>query len=72
MGHLEENNETYFSHLKFAIAIGLTLLFRGGIFVLHGLFPACEVPEKLNLANTRDKLSQWNDYAARRNKKEVM
>ena len=72
MEHLEKNNEIYFSHLKFAATIGLTLLFRGGIFVLHGLFPACEVPKKLNLANTRDKLNQWNDHADRRSEKEVM
>jgi len=72
MKHLKENSETYINHLKFATTIGLTLLFRGGIFVLHGLFPTCEVPEKLNLRDTRDKLNQWNDYADRRNEKEVM
>jgi hypothetical protein len=70
--HLEENNETYFSHLKFATTIGLTLMFRGGIFFLHGFFPVREVPKKLNLKNTCDKLNQWNDYADRRNEKEVM
>jgi len=70
--HLEENNETYFSHLKFATAIGLTLLFRGGIFVLHGLFPVCDVPKELNLENTSDKLNGWNDHAKRRITKKGM
>ena len=71
MEHLEKNNETYFSHLKFAATIGLTLLLRGGIFVLHGLFPICDIPKEFNLEDTRDKLNKWNDHADRRNE-EVM
>ena len=72
MKHLEENSETYFSHLKFAITVGLTLIFRGAIFVLHGLFPVCDVPKELNLENTRDKTSGWNDHAERRTSKKGM
>jgi len=64
--HLEKNNETYFSHLKFATTIGLTLIFRGGIFILHGLFPVCSVSKELNLEDTRDKLDKWNQYAEKR------
>ena len=63
MGHLEENSETYFTHLKFAATIGLTLVLRGGIFILHGLLPVCNVPKDLNLEDTRDKLDKWNQYA---------
>ena len=66
MSHLEKNNETYFSHLKFATVVGLTLLFRGGIFILHGLFPVHDVPKKLNLEDTRDKLDGWNKHAEER------
>lgn len=66
MKHLEKNNETYFSHFKFAGTIGLTLILRGVIFVLHGLFPVCDVPKELNLEDTRDKLNGWNDHADRR------
>ena len=72
MKHLEKNDETYFSHFKFAVTIGLTLLFRGGIFLLHGLFPVCEVPKKLNLENTCDKLNQWNNHANKRAAKKSM
>jgi len=64
--HLEKNNETYFSHFKFAAVIGLTLMFRGVIFVLHGIFPICGVPKELNLEDTRDKLDEWNDHAEQR------
>ena len=72
MGHLEKNNETYFSHFKFATTIGLTLIFRGVIFVLHGLFPVCDVPKELNLEDTRDKLNGWNDHADQRFFKESL
>jgi len=66
MKHLKENGETYLSHLKFAGTVGLTLIFRGVIFVLHGFFPVCDVPKELNLEGTRDKLNGWNDHAERR------
>ena len=72
MGHLEKNNETYLNHLKFAANIGLTLFFRGGIFILHGLFPVCNVPKGLNLENTCDKLNGWNDHAGKRTAKKGM
>lgn len=72
MKHLHNNNETYFSHLKFATIIGLTLLLRGSIFILHGLFPFCGVPKKLNLENTRDKLNKWNSHVEQRTSKKGM
>ena len=66
MEHLEKNNETYFSHFKFAAVIGLTLMFRGVIFVLHCIFHICGFPKELNLEDTRDKLDEWNDHAEQR------
>ena len=68
MKHLKENNETYLSHLKFATKIGLTLTLRGGIFLLHGLFPACEIPKKLNLSSTCNFLKDCNKHAEDRKK----
>ena len=70
MKHLRENNETYFSHLKFAGAIGIQLALRGIILILHGLFPVCEVPKSVDLNNTCELLSKWNNYARRRKKNE--
>ena len=70
MKHLKENNETYFSHLKFAGAIGIQLALRGIILILHGLFPVCEVPKSVDLNNTCELLSKWNNYARRRKKNE--
>ena len=69
MRHLKENNETYLSHLFFAGKIGLTLIFRGVIFLLHAIFPVCRIPTFLNLQNTSDKLCEWDEYAYRRKRK---
>lgn len=66
MKHLKENNETYFSHLKFAGTIGIQLALRGVIFILHGLFPVCEVPKSVDLNNTCELINKWNTYAKNR------
>jgi len=66
MNHLKKNNETYLNHLLFAGRIGLTLIFRGFIFLFHALVPICEVPKKWNLSNTSAKLQEWCHYTIRR------
>jgi ABC-type uncharacterized transport system YnjBCD permease subunit len=53
MKHLQENNETYLSHFKFAFTIGATLIFRGTIFLFH-------------LEATCKKLKDWNNYTEQR------
>ena len=68
MIHLKENDENYLSHLLFAGKIGLTLLFRGTIFLLHGLLPVCSIPKKWNLEETSLKLFRWSEYMNRRKK----
>ena len=64
--HLKENNETYFSHLKFAGTMGIQLLVRGIVFILHGLFPICEMPKSIDLNATCELINKWSDYARRR------
>ena len=66
MNHLKKNNETYISHLLFAGKVGLTLTFRGVIFLLHAFFPICKVPKRWNLVNTGDKLYEWDGYTKKR------
>jgi len=66
MKHLVNNKETYLSHLVFAGKIGLTLIFRGFIFLLHAIFPLCNIPRRWNLSNVHTKVSEWNSYAIRR------
>jgi len=69
MNHLKQNNETYLSHLLFAGKVSLTLLFVGSVFLLHALFPICNIPKKWNLVSTNIKLYEWNEYTLKRNKK---
>jgi len=69
MKHLKQNNETYLSHLLFAGKVGLTLVFRGIIFLLHAVFPICKVSKYLNLRSTGDKLYKWDKYAQKRKRK---
>ena len=67
--HLKDNNETYLSHMVFAGKIGLNLLLRGGVFMLHALLPLWDIPARLNLENLRDKADTWNNHAEQRLKK---
>jgi hypothetical protein len=69
MKHLKENNETYLSHLKFAGAMGAHLLVRGVVFILHGIFPICEVPKSVDLKSTCELINEWNTYAVKRKEK---
>ena len=63
MKHLKEHNETYSSHFKFAIKIGLALLLRGVIFIIHAFVPFIKIPVKLNLDATSNKMKFWCFYA---------
>jgi hypothetical protein len=69
MKHLKDTNETYISHFKFASKIGVILVIRGIIFVLHAAFPICNIPKKWNLEDTMTKVYKWNLHANRRTKK---
>jgi hypothetical protein len=68
MKHLRENNEAYFSHLKFAGGMGLSLILRGVIFLVHGLIPIISVPKIFNLEATVKKMSEWEEYTRKRMK----
>ena len=68
--HLEENKETYFSHFKFASVVGVSLIFRGTIFILHALLPVKDMPKRWNVENTLNKLYEWNNYTIRRRKRQ--
>ena len=66
MKHLRENNISYLKHLQFASKIGLCLIFRGYIFILHALFPIGNIPKKWNLEKTSSDLNKWNEQAEKR------
>jgi len=69
MSHLKDNDETYISHFLFAGKIGLTLIFRGTIFLLHALFPIADVPKRWNLFATISELKEWHSYTITRKNK---
>jgi len=69
MGHLKKNNETYLNHLLFAGKVGITLIFTSILFLLHAIFPVCEIPNKWDLEGTHLKLSKWNEYITKRKNK---
>ncbi len=50
----------------FAGKVGLSLLLRGVVFVLHGLLPLWDIPARLNLENLRDKAEKWNKHTEQR------
>ena len=66
MKHLKDNGETYFTHLKFAWGVGLSLAARGFVFMLHGLIPAITIPKSVNLEETGKKITEWNEHAESR------
>ena len=37
--NLNEDNETYFRHMRIALKIGITILVRGVFCLIHGLIP---------------------------------
>ena len=69
MKHLEENNETYLSHLLFASIIGLHFLISGSFLIIHGLFPFINAPKRYSLNNTCKLITRWDKYARNRKTK---
>jgi hypothetical protein len=66
MKHLKNNNETYISHFLFASKVGLTLIFRGWLFMFHAILPMGDMPKRWNLENTLQKVQEWNEYTIKR------
>jgi len=64
--HLKENNETYLSHLTFAVKMSTHLFIRSVFFMFHAFFPFFDVPESLNLKNTCKLINKWDKYAEER------
>ena len=59
--HCDSVGETYIEHGKFAITVGLRLLFSGFSLILHGLLPSWQIPDKLNLEATTKFLIHANN-----------
>ena len=70
MKHLKDNNETYFSHLKFASTIAATLFFRSFVFFFHAILPIYDIPKRWNIQKTKDDLNRWHAYTIQRMRRE--
>ena len=68
MKHLRDNNISYINHCVFAGKIGLTLIFRGILFLLHAVLPVVDLPARWNLEDTARKLTVWNNSTQGRKK----
>ena len=45
----EAVGETWWQHCRFAVGVGIRLIFTSLIFILHGVFPFISIPKWLNL-----------------------
>ncbi len=63
MGHLKDNNETYWSHFRFAGGMGISLITRGVFNLLHAVLPDLTIPKCLHLKETKKRVDEWNAYA---------
>lgn len=63
LSHLKRNNESYFSHLAFALSVGIRLGAVASLFIVHSVLPWFVIPKSLNLEETGNKIQIWNQYA---------
>tara|TARA_R100001086_G_scaffold226082_1_gene144623 strand:- start:73 stop:282 length:210 start_codon:yes stop_codon:yes gene_type:complete len=62
MKHLEENNETYLSHLKFAWTAAFHMIISSCFFLVHGLVPLIPIPKLFNLGRMSQRMRKWDTY----------
>jgi len=62
MKHLEENNETYLSHLKFAWTAAFHMIISSCFFLAHGLVPLIPIPKLFNLGRMSQRMRKWDTY----------
>ena len=63
MKHLEENNETYLSHLKFAWTAAFHMLVSSSCLLVHGLLPFIPTPRLFSISTMARKSRRWSVYA---------
>jgi len=68
MKHLTENNETYLSHMLFALKISVHLFFRSFSFLFHAFCPFVNIPETLTLSATCKLINKWEKLSQERKK----
>tara|TARA_Y100000114_G_C11748646_1_gene323015 strand:+ start:881 stop:1096 length:216 start_codon:yes stop_codon:yes gene_type:complete len=66
MKHLKENNETYLSHLKFALLLSIGFFSRSIVFLVHSIFPFVPIPKMLNVEKTLKWIKTIKEYTDNR------
>ena len=59
--HLKEVDLTYLEHARFALGIGLKMLFSCVFFLIHGVVPFIQVPAILNLECMSEYMREKNE-----------
>ena len=66
MRHLRENNETYFSHLKFAGTVGLYLSLASICYSVHAILPFIPIPARFSFETVVNKCIAWHAHTVLR------
>ncbi len=69
MKHLQENNETYFSHMLFAGQVAIYLSISSTFFLIHSILPFIKIPTPFNLDAVLSTVKEWNEYTHQRKEK---
>ena len=64
--HLKENNETYFSHLKFAGRVGFYLSLASICYSVHAILPFIPIPARFSFETVVNKCIAWHNYTVLR------
>ena len=64
--HLKENNESYFSHMRFAARAGFYLAVSSLCYSVHALFPFISVPERFCFESVVNRCIDWHNYTVLR------
>ena len=68
---LKNADESWWQHSKFAIGVGIRLIFTSLIFIIHGIFPFISIPRWLNLEESIRFLKKVNEYREKHGKKRL-
>ena len=62
MNHLEESNQSYLNHFKFAWMVAFHMLFSFCFLLVHGLMPFIPMPKLFSIESMTRKMKKWDAY----------
>jgi|TARA_Y100000289_G_C3911199_1_gene144765 hypothetical protein len=66
--HLQEIDKSYLSHFKFAIGMSIGFIYRALFFLVHGVIPFIQIPEKFNLMASQKWILSEHDKIEKKEK----